>query len=164
MAPIKNIAHDIGSTERLRQQDRVSSPKSGKTTKQGQVKEDAPVEARKDSVAISSAGRELAQTRSTATARYQELLASLKNGDGEKTQRVRSRIAQGEFDKPEVLESVAAAISNLPTFRSLASAPPTGDSREVLGAIAKRVRDGAYNSDEVLGRVATNILKDIGTA
>ncbi len=164
MAPIKNIANDIGSSERLRQQDRVSSPQSGKAKRQGQVKEDAPVEARKDSVDISSAGRELAQTRSTETARYQELLASLSDGDGEKTQRIRSRIAQGEFDKPEVLESVAGAISNLPAFRSFASAPASADSREVLGAIAKRVRDGEYNSDEVLGRVAVNILKDIGTA
>jgi len=64
-----------------------------------------------------------------------------------------------------VLESVAEAISNLPQFRALTeSAPETPQTRELRGDIAQRIRSGQYESDEVLDRVAINILRDIGAA
>ena len=165
MTPIKNIASDVASSERVRQQERVSTSRSDKAKKQAPATESAKVESRKDTVDISSAARQLAETRTSETARYQAILATFKGGNGQKARNVQARIAQGEFDKPEVLESVADAISNLPQFRSLATgALASADSRGVLGAIAQRIRSGQYNSDEVLDRVAMNILRDIGAA
>ena len=165
MAPIKNIVGDVASTESLRHQERVSSTRSGKAKKQGQVREGAAVEPRGDSVSISTAARELAETRDSQTARYQEMLQALRNENGDELQSVRQRVAQGEFNEPAVLESVAGAISNLPQFRALSeSAPKTPQSRELLGAIAQRIRSGQYDSEEVLDRIAMNVLRDIGAA
>ena len=164
MAPIKNIGQDVASSERLRQQGRVSSERSEKAKKQGQAQESAKAESPRDTVDISSTARQLAETRSSDTARFQELLANL-NANGEKTQSVRARIDLGEFNRPEVLESVAEAIGNLPSFRALATSPAASpDSRGVLGAIAQRARSGDYNSDDVLDKVAINILRDLGAA
>ncbi len=163
MAPIKNIVSDVASSERLRPQERVSTTRAGKAKKQGQARESATVESQGDTVNISTAARQLAETRDTQLARYQEMLQSLKSEDGDKVQNVRQRIAQGEFNEPAVLEGVAEAISNLPQFRTLTeSAPETPQTRELMGDIAQRIRSGQYDSDEVIDRVAINILRDIG--
>ena len=165
MAPIKNIVSDIASSERLRPQERVSTTRSGKAKKQGQARESATVESRGDTVNISTAARQLAETRGTQVAQYQEMLQALKSEDGDKVQNVQQRIAQGEFNEPAVLETVAEAISNLPQFRALTeSAPETPRTRELRGDIAQRIRSGQYETDDVLDRVAINILRDIGTA
>ncbi len=165
MAPIKNIVNDITSSERLKQQERVAPMRSEKAKKQGQVREGTTIESRKDTVDISAEARQLAETRSSETARYQEMLQAFKSDDGDKIQNVRERIAQGEFNTPEVLEKVAGAISDLPRFQGLSeSAPETSESRELMGALAQRIRSGQYNSEEVLEQVAMNILRDIGAA
>jgi len=165
MAPIKNIVGDVSSTERLGQQERVSSTRSGKAKKQGQARESTAVESRGDTVDISSAARQLAETRDSQIARYQEMLQTLRNENGDELQSVRQRVAQGEFNEPAVLESVAEAISNLPQFRALSeSAPETPQSRELTGAIAQRIRSGQYDSEEVLDRIAMNVLRDMGAA
>ena len=164
MAPIKNIGHDVAAAERLRQQERLSSTRSEKAQKQGQAQESTKTGSPQDTVDISSTARQLAETRTSDTARYQELLANLE-ANGEKTRSIRARIDQGDFNRPEVLESVAESISNLPSFRNLAASPAASpDSRGILGAIARRIRSGDYNSDEVLDKVAINILRDIGAA
>ncbi|MFB0515741.1 MAG: hypothetical protein ACETWG_03945, partial [Candidatus Neomarinimicrobiota bacterium] len=106
-----------------------------------------------------------AETRSSDIARYREMLQALGSEDGDKAQRVRERIAQGEFNQPEVLERVAETIRNLPQFQVLSeSAPETPETRELMGALAQRIRSGQYNSEEVLERVAMNILRDIGAS
>ena len=164
MGPVKNIGNDVAASERLRQQERVSSGRSEKAKQQGQAQEGAPAKPVRDTVDISTTARQLAETRSTDTARYQELLANL-TANGEKTRSVRARIDRGDFDRPEVLESVAEAIGNLPSFRALATSPAASpDSRGILGAIAQRARSGDYNSDDVLDKVAINILRDLGAA
>lgn len=162
MAPIKNIVSDVASSERLRQQERVSSTRSEKAKKQGSTKESAPAEPRKDKVDISSTARELAESRRSDMARYQEMLGALKSEDGEKLANVQERIAQGAYEEPAVLERVAESIANLPQFRALAEGAP--ESREVQGDIAARIRRGEYDSEEVLERVAINILRDIGAS
>ncbi|UCH61698.1 MAG: flagellar biosynthesis anti-sigma factor FlgM [Fidelibacterota bacterium] len=165
MAPIKNIVGDVPSPERLKPQDRVSTTRSDKAKKQGQARESATVESRGDTVNISTAARQLAETRDTQMAQYQDMLQALKSEDGDKVKNVQQRIAQGEFNEPAVLESVAEAISNLPQFQALTeSAPETSRTRELRGDIAQRIRSGEYESDDVLDRVAINILRDIGAA
>ncbi|MBA7655337.1 hypothetical protein ES703_63241 [subsurface metagenome] len=165
MAPIKNIVSDVSSTERLGHQERVSSTRSGKAKKQDQARESTAVESRGDTVDISSAARQLAETRDSQIARYQEMLQTLRNENGDELQSVRQRVAQGEFNEPAVLESVAEAISNLPQFRALTeSAPETSRTRGLRGDIAQRIRSGQYETDDVLDRVAINILRDIGAA
>lgn len=165
MAPIKNIVGDVASPERLGQQERVSSTRPGKAKRQGQARESTAVESRGDTVDISSAARQLAETRDSQIARYQEMLQALRSENGDKLQSVRQRIAQGEFNEPAVLESVAEAISSLPQFRALSeSAPETPRGRELMGDIAQRIRSGEYDSEDVLDRIAMNILRDIGAA
>ncbi|MEE9466313.1 MAG: hypothetical protein V3W14_12165 [Candidatus Neomarinimicrobiota bacterium] len=165
MAPIKNIINDITSSERLRQQERVSSTQSEKAQKRGQVQEGTTVESRQDKVDISAAARELAETRSSDVARYREMLQSLRNEEGDHIGVVRERVTQGEYDRPEVLEEVADTISRLPQFQALAeSAPERPQTKELTGAIAQRIRSGQYDSDQVLERVAMNILRDMGAA
>ena len=165
MAPIKNIVSDVASSERLKPQERVSTTRSGKAKKQGQARESATVESHGDTVNISTAARQLAETRGSQMARYQEMLQALKSDDGDKVQNVRQRIAQGEFNEPAVLDGVAEAISNLPQFQALTEgAPETPQTRELMGDIAQRIRSRQYDSDEVIDRVAINILRDIGVA
>ncbi len=165
MAPIKNIVSDVVASERLKAQERVTTTRSGKAKKQGQARESATVESHGDTVNISTAARQLAETRGSQMARYQEMLQALKSDDGDKVQNVRQRIAQGEFNEPAVLESVAEAIGDLPQFRALTEGTPeTPRTRELMGDIAQRIRSGQYESDEVLDRVAINILRDIGAA
>ncbi len=167
MTPIKNIVADITSTDHIKQQERVSSTRSGKSKSQGQVRESSTVESRGDTVDISSTARQLAETRDTQMARYQEMLHDLGNEEenGQQVQNVRQRIAQGEFNEPAVLESVAEAISGLPQFAALSeNAPEEPGSRQVMGDIAQRIRSGEYDSEDVLERTAMNILRDIGAA
>jgi len=165
MAPIKNIVQDIASSERLRQQERISQTRADKTKKGSQAREGASVESRQDKVDISSAARELAETRGSDTARYQEMLAALRSENGDRIRDVQERIAQGEFNQPEVLAKVAQAISDLPQFRALSGGAPAGpESRGLRGDLAQRIRSGMYNSDEVLDRIAMNVLRDIGAA
>jgi hypothetical protein len=104
----------------------------------------------------------MAETRRGDMARYQEMLGELKNENGDKVANVQERIAQGAYDEPVVLEKVAEAISDLPQFRALAEGTP--ESRELQGDIAARIRRGEYNSEDVLERVAINILRDIGAS
>lgn len=163
MAPIKNIVSDIASTERLKQQEQVAQTRTDKTKKQQSTREGAAVEPRKDTVDISSTARELAQTRGSDVARYQEMLAGMRNDESEKMQTVRQRVAEGAYNEPAVLEKVADAIVTLPQFRSLAeSAPETPRSREILGDVAARIRAGEYDTEDVLDKVAMNILRDLG--
>ncbi|UCD38492.1 MAG: flagellar biosynthesis anti-sigma factor FlgM [Fidelibacterota bacterium] len=164
MAPIKNIVSDVASTERLKQQERVSTTRTDKAKKQGSVRESTAAESRSDTVDISSTARELAEARRSDIARYQEMLGSLQNEDSEKLQGIRERIAQGEFNEPAVLERVAEAISDLPQFQALAEGTPAPESRGIRGDIAARIRSGEYETEEVLDRVAMNILRDIGAA
>ena len=64
-----------------------------------------------------------------------------------------------------MLDRVAEAIVTLPQFRSLAeSTPEAPRSREIQGDIAARIRAGEYDTDEVLDKVAMNILRDMGAA
>jgi hypothetical protein len=165
MTPIKNIVSDIASSERLKQQERVSPTRTDKTKKQEQpTREGAAVEPRKDTVDISTTARELAETRGNDVARYQEVLAALRNNESEKMQVARQRIAEGAYNEPAVLERVADAIVTLPQFRSLAPSAPEPGSREVQGDVAARIRSGEYDTEEVLDKVAMNILRDMGAA
>lgn len=165
MTPIKNIVSDIASSERLKQQERVAPTRTDKTKKQQPAQKSATVEPRKDTVDISSTAREMAETRGSDVARYQEMLSSMRNDESEKLQTVRQRIAEGTYNEPAVLDRVAEAIVTLPQFRAMAeSTPEAPKSREIQGDIAARIRAGEYDTDEVLDKVAMNILRDMGAA
>ena len=120
MTPIKNIVQDITSANQLREQERVQSSKTQKLKREGQTKEaDAAKSAASDSVNISPAARQLAESQSEV-ARYQEQLQALREESNGRIAQIRERISQGEFDQPQVLEGVAEAIVRLPQFQSLA--------------------------------------------
>lgn len=162
MAPIENIGSNLPPVDRLKQRERVDSSRPEKVKQQGQADDLAATGLRGDTVEISSTAKKLAENQDEV-ARIQDLLHSLRNEDPDKLSAIRQRIDDGEFNRPVVQEQVAETISRLPQFRSLLEEPPDAtSSSQLTGSIQDRIRAGQFQTEEVLQRVAVNILNEIG--
>ncbi|MCH7575562.1 MAG: flagellar biosynthesis anti-sigma factor FlgM [Candidatus Marinimicrobia bacterium] len=162
MAPIHNIGGNIDPADRIRQQDKLQSSKSDRARQPVSTGE-AEASAPKDSVNISPAAKELAAINGEV-ARAQAQLKALGQEDPARVEAIRDRIESGEFDEPEVSETVAGAIARLPQFSGLLDGPVAARSEERadLALIGERIKSGEFNSAQVLEQVAANILSDIG--
>lgn len=162
MASIENIGSNLSSVDRLKQRDRVDASSSAKVKQQGQAADLSATELRGDTAEISSAGKKLAENQGEV-ARFQDLLHSLINEDPDKLSAIQQRIDEGEFNRPVIQEQVADTISQLPQFQALLEESPDIPSRSQLtGSIQDRIRAGQFQTEEVLQRVAVNILNEIG--
>ncbi|MCH8326946.1 MAG: flagellar biosynthesis anti-sigma factor FlgM [Candidatus Marinimicrobia bacterium] len=162
MVPIHNIGGNVDPAGRIRQQEKLQSSKSDRA-RQASSTGEAGASAPRDSVDISPAAKELAAVNGEV-ARAQAHLRSLGEEDPARVEAIRGRIAEGEFDEPEVSDFVAGAIARLPQFSALADGPVVARSEERadLEIISERVKSGEFNSAQVLEQVAANILSDIG--
>ncbi len=159
MAPINNIGSGLPA-DRVRQQDRVNTRKGDKVQERAGNAERISPDAPKDSVDISPAALRLAE-ESHEVARFQQILHSIQEEEHPELDQVRARIAQGEFNRPEVFEQVADAIASLPPFAE-ADSIDASDRAAQIAALQQRVESGQYDSDRVIQQVASNILRDIG--
>ncbi len=162
MASIENIGSNLPPVDRLKQRDRVDSSRPGNVKQQGQADHLATTGLGEDTVEISSAAKQLAQSQGEV-ALFQDLLHSLRNEDPDKLSAIRQRIDDGEFDRPVVQEQVAETITQLPQFRALLEEPSDApSSSQLTDSIQDRIRTGQYQTEEVLQQVAVNILNEIG--
>ena len=123
----------------------------------------APADSKQDSVAISGAAKKLAESHGKI-GQYRDQLRSIQEQNATRVAQVKQKVVQGAYNNPKVLEDVAATISRLPHFRSLAnkSAQDTAQRRELLGSIAERVRSQSYDSSDILDKVAVKIINEFG--
>jgi hypothetical protein len=159
MAPINNIGSGLPA-DRVRQQDQVNTRKGDKVRERAGSAERVASDAPKDSVDISPAALRLAEG-SQEVARFQQILHSLQEEERPELDQVRARIAQGEYDRPEVFEQVADAIASLPPFAEADNVDASERAAQVA-EVQQRVESGQYDSDRVIQQVASNILRDIG--
>ena len=164
MAPINNIGSGLPA-DRVRQQDQVTTRKGEKAQAGAGNTERIPSDAPKDSVDISPAALRLAE-ETHEVAKFQQILHSLREEERPELEDVRARVEQGDYDRPEVFERVAEAISNLPPFAEIAEDDSVDSSERAaqIAAVQQRVESGQYESDRVIQKVASNILRDIGVS
>ena len=162
MAHIENIGGNPPPVDRLKQRDRVDSSRPGNVNQPGQADRLAAQGVRGDTVEISSTAKKLAGNQDEV-ARFQDLLHSLRNEDPDKLSALRQRIDEGEFNQPVVQSQMAETISQLPQFRGLLEGPSDApSSSQLIGSVQDRIRSGQFQTEEVLQRVAVNILNEIG--
>lgn len=162
MVPIKNIGNTLPLTDRLKQRDRVDSPRHEKTSRTGSEPKSTGEVTDRDTINISSEAKQLAENPSEV-AQFQDILHGLRNEDTGRIAQIREKITNGDFNRPEVLESVSTAISGLAQFSGIAERTgPAILSEAAVNSVSERIRSGHYQSDVVLQEVATNILADIG--
>lgn len=162
MVPIDNIGNNIPSTDRVKQQDKVSSGRSSGVRKDAKASKASGTTSVRDTVDISPEALKLANSKNEVE-RFQQMLRSLSPDDMQKMVEIKRNIEIGEYDKPEVMEKVGDAIANLPQFRSADAPEEASQPRASVEEITARVQSGKYSTDEVLDKVAASIINDIAT-
>lgn len=162
MTPIHNIGNDLPSADRIKQQDKVSSDRSGRVRKDAKAPKASGVTSTRDTVDISPEALVLANSTNEVE-KFQQMLKSLSSDDMQRMVEIKRNIELGEYDKPEVLEKISDSIARLPQFRSAGVPEEPSRPRASVEEITARVQSGKYSTDEVLDKVAASILNDITT-
>ncbi len=162
MAPIDNSGNHIPSADRVKQQNKVSSDRSGRVRKDAKAPDTSEATPTRDTVDISSEAMQLAHSKNEVE-QFQTMLKSLSTDDMQKMVEIKRNIESGEYDKPEVLERISDSIARLPQFQSAGVPEEPSRPRASVEEITERVQSGKYATDEVLDQVAASILNDIST-
>ncbi len=160
MTPIDNIGNNIPSADRIKQQNKVSSDRSGRVDAKAPKASGTP--STRDTVDISPEAMDLAHSKNEVE-QFQKMLKSLSSEDMEKMVEIKRNIESGEYNKPEVLEEISSSIARLPQFQSAGVPEEPSRPRASVEEITERVQSGKYATDEVLDQVAASILNDIST-
>lgn len=166
MGPISDITGIIGQFNKIEKETdskRVKQPHTTSDTKTAGLK--SPT-SQSVSVEISTSGKHLLQQeqdllRYVETARTKDTLST------DQLTSLEKKVNEGYYSRPEVVEKIADAIAELPTFQHLGeeAVKPAGtalDAKEVA-RIRENIRNRRYDQDQVLETIAERILKTTGS-
>ena len=155
MSSIKDIPGVNQQLKRLEKENEVKKANASK--KYGETASTSgTTEARKDSVEISSAGREMLAQK----AQSEKFISTVKNSDtlsGNEKDAIREKIAADYYSNPEVVDKIANdVVDSYQNFKDSI----TGDEKSVgvnkstiadyLGEIQNKIQAGEYNRENVI--------------
>lgn len=158
MGNIDNISNALGDLNRSQKnttQKKVNHQKDG--VESTQVKKSTAK--KPDQVQVSSAGKSLLQN-SKAVEEYIKEIKNVETLSSEEAQYIESKIESDFYSNPAVVLKVAHSISQELSAQN-AKAPQSGLNAERLQEIVKNIRNGQYDSDDVVSVIADRIIKDL---
>ena len=160
MVPIKNIGNlppEFRRTERNQKQSQLE--KSAANSKQAQTIADSKQVSPQDQVKLSDSARTLLQ-RDAEIQRYTADVPSTETLSASDKQEIETNIKNGFYASPEVAKDIAGKLSDTEKThvgeKETYSLSPTR-FQEVI----EKIREGQYESSEVLDVISERILKDL---
>ncbi len=168
MTPVKSITGLPLDPKRLEREDASKRVKSDRSDKSGESRKSSDGLKIKDTVEISSQARKISIEKSEIQ-RYLLDLAQSKTVDEKTAHVIRERISSGFYSKPETLNKIADVLATLPGFSNIKLTSERKSNLERRAAaddkrleeIKHKIRNGEYESDDVLTEIVTRLLNDI---
>lgn len=154
MGPIRDISNlppEFRRAERNEAQKRVEDSRKEATEK---LPQDAAKAVGQDKVSLSDTARTMLE-RGDEVKHYAKDLDKIDPISAEEIKAIEDKIGAGFYSSPEVLETIAAAISKTPGITASTITP------ERLQEIVGNIRDGKYDDDDVIGTIADRIINDL---